>query len=236
MRTFSELEKDVIKKIICLSKIGQTKISPELFIENQLNSNSQLYVIPRKSTTTISEDSIWNFCKIKITGKAEDVYKDIYELPKRLLLISELIDYLLKEGYLIIQGSRLPTSFYLNRIAHITEDDEGIANLDLKTTLPIRLFLHKCSYYYAPTDALIKLTESNFNTMSGHNNLCKSKLFISSVGKYLFRWKINHLLKNTWLNPQSIKRNPSLGIPDSNGRSNEIEFKTDPIYLSLLED
>ncbi|MCR6637564.1 MAG: hypothetical protein NVV82_00805 [Sporocytophaga sp.] len=236
MRTFSNLEKSIIKKIICLSKRGQTKISPELFIENQLSSNSQLYVILRKSTTTISEESIWNFCKIKITGKAEDVYKDIHELPKRLLLISELIDYLLKEGYLIIQGSRLPTSFYLNRIAHIAEDDEGIAELDLKTTLSIRLFLHKCSYYYAPTDSLIKLTESDFNTISRHNNLWKHKLLITSIGKYLFRWKIYYRLMKTRSNPQSIKLNPPLEIAYSNARSNEIQFKTDPIYLSLLED
>ncbi|GAL84869.1 hypothetical protein MYP_2097 [Sporocytophaga myxococcoides] len=237
MRTFSKLEKSIIKKIISLSKKGQTMISPELFLENQLNSSSQLYVIEGKSIPTISDEGVWNFSKIEITGKPEDVYKDFYELPQRFLLISEFIDYLLKEEYLMIQGTRLPSSFYLNKIANIPEDETGIAELDLKITPTIKLFLDKYTHYYAPTDALINLSQNNFYTYSRQSNFRKRILSIPTAAMYLFGTRINHWLKKTrLLNQQSIKLNPIHGIHYSNMRSSEIEFETDQIYLSLLED
>lgn len=237
MRTFSKLEKGIIKKIIGLSKKGLTMISPELFLENQLNSDSQLYVIEGKSISIISDEGVWDFRKIEITGKAENVYKDFYQLPQRLLQISEFIDYLLKEGYLIIQGTRLPSSFYLNRIAYIPEDEPGIAELDLKITPPIKSFLDKCTHYYAPTEALINLIKNNFNTTPGQKNLRKRKLSISNIVMYLFGRPINHRhYKPRQLTQQPIKLNPINGIQYSDLRSTEIQFKADQIYLSLLED
>jgi len=237
MRTFSKLEKSIIKKIISLSKRGKSIISPELFLENHLNSQSQLHVIEGKSISSTSDEGVWDFHKIEITGKAEDVYKDFYELPQRFLQVSEFIDYLLTEGYLVIIGAKLPSSFYLNRIANIPEDEPGIAELDLKITPPIRSFLDKCTHYYAPTDALINLTQNNFDTTSGQNNLQKIILSISTISMNISGWQINQRNnKHRQSNQQPEKSEPIHGIKFSNGGAYEIQFKTDQIYLSLLED
>ncbi|WP_028978680.1 hypothetical protein [Sporocytophaga myxococcoides] len=237
MRTFSNQEKRILRKIISLNKRGAKIISLIPFSENLLNLRSQLYVIKGKDTSHLSKEEFYPFCKIEIYGKAADVYKDYFALTQRLLYVTEFIDYLLKEKYLVVREPNILSSFYFNKIEYLSKElngeDSGAVKIDLKITSEIKTFLEKCSYYYTPTNALIQLIKNNFRTGNG-NNLWISKISLGSLFDYLL------FISSDWGNytyqrtsHRAVNVRPHKSIYHTNESS---IHNTDLVYMSMLED
>jgi hypothetical protein len=243
MRTFSKQEKRILKKIKGLNKRGTKIISPISLLENLLSLRSQLHVIKGENTSQTPKDGSIPLYKIEISGKASDVYKDFFGLTQRILYVSNFIDYLLKEKYLVIKEPNILSSFYINKIESISEEledeDSGAVKVDLKITSEIETFLEKCSYYYTPTDALIHLIENNFRTENG-SRLKIRKPSITSLIDYLFcispDWsiKLYQLAIHRPIKSESYKTFYHIG--NSLTQVKRTPDNTDQVYLSMLED
>ncbi len=243
MRTFSKQEKRILRNIKGLNKREPKIISPISLLENLLSLRSQLHVIKGENTSQTPKDGSIPLYKIEISGKASDVYKDFFGLTQRILYVSNFIDYLIKEKYLVIKEPNILSSFYINKIESISEEleneDSGAVKVDLKITSEIETFLEKCGYYYTPTDALIHLIKNNFRTEIGIN-LKIRKPSINSLINYLLRisadWNNNSYQRaiHKPIKPGSHKT--FYHTSDTLTHIKRTMDNTDLVYLSMLED
>ncbi|MBO9699058.1 MAG: hypothetical protein J7604_02550 [Sporocytophaga sp.] len=236
MRTFNKQEKRIFSEIVGLSKRGAKIISPILFLENLLNLRSQLYIIKAEDTSHMSEVGSYPFCRIEVSGNAADVYNDYFGLTQRLSHITDFIDYLLTEKYLVIRKLNIHSSFYFNKIDYLSEalenEDPDVVKIDLKITPTIAMFLEKCSYYYTPTDALIQLHKNNFRTGLGIDRRIKKPSFASLVD-YLLG------ISSDWNNniyKRKIHRPINVRSHKNTFHTKGSQDNTDLVYLSMLEN
>lgn len=198
MRVFSKFEKRILLQIVNLEKTDERLISPGRILKDQLNIKSQVYIIGRGLKYELKEGETY-YHKIEVMGDEKDFPTDYFEVTDRFYETNNLIDYLLKDGYLLRHEGGRFIGFYINMQEDLVEKEVQGKNIYINNSL--KEFLDKCSYYYTPTEALRDLVEHNFRTKSERNSYWTRIISILSICISLLGIGLNF-----WVNSRKEKR------------------------------
>ena len=209
MRILSTFEKRFLEEIVTLEKTDERLIHPSRILKNLLNIKSQVFISGRGYKYELKEGETYYY-KIEIMGDAIDFPTDYFEVTGKFYETNDLMDYLLKNGYLLRHEGGKVLGFYINMKEDLVEKNTPGENVYITTSL--KEFLDKCSYYYTPTEALRDLVKHNFRTKSERNNYWTRVISIFSICISLLGIGLNFYVnshKAEQLKPDTIKLDTS---------------------------
>lgn len=202
MRVFSNFDKIFIQNILALDKADEKLLYVNKFLKGLIKTNSHVYIEGRPLKYELKEGE-FHYHKIEIQGE-ENNPEDYFTFTSAFYAANDLLDYLLKNGYLLRHEGSAFIRMFINGIP---EDGKKIVKREIYVNKTLVEFLDKLLYDYIPTEALKDLSQNKFRTKEErHSRTTRIIAVISaliSIGGLALNYYINNH-KSAPNEPQTI--------------------------------
>lgn len=206
MRSFSDFEKNLIRKIIEREQ-SDNLLKPHSFLKGLLNIQSQVMFVGRAPNYQLKEGET-HYYKIEIKGHENYINDDYFEITNRLYETNELLNFLIRDGYLLRHEGGDMAGLIINlRDEFFKEDIKDIKTIEVYINTPLKELLDKCSYYYKATESLRDLVKHKFKFKEERNNRTTRIISIVSISITVLGLITNYYLnksKDSLPKPQTI--------------------------------
>jgi len=181
MRIFSQFEKKFLNRIVNLEESNEKLIKPHTLLKGLLNIKSQVTIVGHDYKYQLQDGETYYY-KIELLGSPENgIYDDYIEVIDRIHEANDLLNYLLRDGYLIRHNGGHAIGLLINMQDNLVEGENGVEKIEIHINQLLQEFLEKCGYFYKPTEALRDLVKHKFKTQAERNSLWTRVISIASI-------------------------------------------------------